>query len=69
MGAVVVQGGRRRAALMGMLFDDHPDIFEFIDAKVEEGKLPYFNISVCVSDKLMDSAENGADFPPLQEHG
>ncbi|NLO57138.1 MAG: adenosylcobalamin-dependent ribonucleoside-diphosphate reductase, partial [Synergistaceae bacterium] len=65
MGAVVVQGGRRRAALMGMLFDDHPDIFEFIDAKVEEGKLPYFNISVCVSDKLMDSAENGADFSLL----
>ncbi len=62
MGAVVVQGGRRRAALMGMLFDDHPDIFDFIDAKVEEGKLPYFNISVCVSDKLMEAAERGGDF-------
>lgn len=62
MGAVVVQGGRRRAALMGMLFDDHPDIFDFIDAKVDEGKLPYFNISVCVSDKLMASAQTGADF-------
>ena len=62
MGAVVVQGGRRRAALMGMLFDDHPDIFDFIDAKVDEGKLPYFNISVCVSDKLMKSAQTGADF-------
>lgn len=62
MGAVVVQGGRRRAALMGMLFDDHPDIFDFIDAKVEEGKLPYFNISVCVSDKLMKAAEQGGDF-------
>ncbi|MBL3538401.1 ribonucleotide reductase N-terminal alpha domain-containing protein, partial [Aminivibrio sp.] len=62
MGAVVVQGGRRRAALMGMLFDDHPDIFDFIDAKVEEGKLPYFNISVCVSDKLMKEAEGGGDF-------
>ena len=62
MGAVVVQGGRRRAALMGMLFDDHPDIYDFIDAKVEEGKLPYFNISVCVSDKLMESAEHGGDF-------
>jgi|LSQX01.1.fsa_nt_gb ribonucleoside-diphosphate reductase alpha chain len=62
MGAVVVQGGRRRAALMGMLFDDHPDIFDFIDAKVEEGRLPYFNISVCVSDKLMEAAERGGDF-------
>lgn len=59
MGAVVVQGGRRRAALMGMLFDDHPDIYDFIDAKVEEGRLPYFNISVCVSDKLMEVSEGG----------
>ena len=62
MGAVVVQGGRRRAALMGMLFDDHPDIFDFIDAKVDDGKLPYFNISVCVSDALMAAAERGGDF-------
>ncbi len=65
MGAVVVQGGRRRAALMGMLFDNHPDIFDFIDAKVEEGRLPYFNISVCVSDKLMAVAENGGTFDLL----
>ena len=62
MGAVVVQGGRRRAALMGMLFDDHPDIFDFIDAKVDDGRLPYFNISVCVSDRLMESAGTGGDF-------
>ena len=62
MGAVVVQGGRRRAALMGMLFDDHPDIFDFIDAKIDEGRLPYFNISVCVSDKLMSAARTGGDF-------
>ena len=62
MGAVVVQGGRRRAALMGMLFDDHPDIFDFIDAKVDEGKLPYFNISVCVSDALVRASQAGAPF-------
>ncbi|NLM70372.1 MAG: adenosylcobalamin-dependent ribonucleoside-diphosphate reductase [Synergistaceae bacterium] len=62
MGAVVVQGGRRRAALMGMLFDDHPDIFDFIDAKVDDGRLPYFNISVCVSDALMRSAGTGEPF-------
>ncbi|MDD4586640.1 MAG: ribonucleotide reductase N-terminal alpha domain-containing protein, partial [Aminobacterium colombiense] len=29
MGSVVVQGGKRRAALMGMLFDNHPDIMDF----------------------------------------
>ena len=62
MGAVVVQGGKRRAALMGMLFDDHPDIFRFIDSKTEDGKLSYFNVSVAVSDKLMDAADEDEDF-------
>lgn len=62
MGSVVVQGGRRRAALMGMLYDDHPDIEGFMDAKVEDGRLPYFNISVSVSDRLLDSAKKGEDF-------
>lgn len=62
MGGVVVQGGRRRAALMGMLPDNHPDIYRFIDAKTEDGKLSYFNISVCVSDALIKSAQEGGDF-------
>lgn len=62
MGSVVVQGGRRRAALMGMLPDDHPDIEQFMDAKTEEGKLSYFNISVCVSDELVAAAREKRDF-------
>ena len=62
MGSVVVQGGKRRAALMGMMFDDHPDIEEFIDCKTEDGKLSYFNISVAISDKLMEAAKNDGDF-------
>ncbi|MBQ7576942.1 MAG: adenosylcobalamin-dependent ribonucleoside-diphosphate reductase [Synergistaceae bacterium] len=62
MGAVVVQGGKRRAALMGMLFDDHPDIYDFIDCKTEDGKLSYFNISVAVSDKLMKAADKDENF-------
>lgn len=62
MGCVVVQGGRRRAALMGMLPDDHPDIEQFMDAKTEEGKLSYFNISVCVSDELIRSAREKRPF-------
>ncbi|MBQ7592882.1 MAG: adenosylcobalamin-dependent ribonucleoside-diphosphate reductase [Synergistaceae bacterium] len=62
MGAVVVQGGKRRAALMGMLFDDHPDIYDFIDCKTEDGKLSYFNISVAISDKLMQAYSHNEDF-------
>ncbi|MDR2180411.1 MAG: adenosylcobalamin-dependent ribonucleoside-diphosphate reductase [Synergistaceae bacterium] len=62
MGAVVVQGGKRRAALMGMLFDNHPDIFRFVDCKTEDGKLSYFNISVAISDKLMEANACDGDF-------
>jgi ribonucleoside-diphosphate reductase alpha chain len=62
MGAVVVQGGKRRAALMGMLFDNHPDIFRFIDSKTDDGKLSYFNISVAISDKLMEANAGNGDF-------
>jgi len=62
MGAVVVQGGKRRAALMGMLFDNHPDIFRFIDSKTEDGKLSYFNVSVAVSDKLIEAAGSDENF-------
>ncbi|MBQ9528482.1 MAG: adenosylcobalamin-dependent ribonucleoside-diphosphate reductase [Fretibacterium sp.] len=62
MGAVVVQGGKRRAALMGMLFDDHPDIQDFVDCKTEDGKLSYFNVSVAISDRLMHAAEEDGPF-------
>jgi ribonucleoside-diphosphate reductase alpha chain len=62
MGAVVVQGGKRRAALMGMLFDNHPDIFRFVDSKTKDGKLSYFNISVAISDKLMGANASDGDF-------
>ena len=62
MGSVVVQGGKRRAALMGMLNIDHPDIEEFIDAKIEDGNLSYFNISVAITDKFMKAVANNEDF-------
>lgn len=53
MGSTVVQGGKRRAALMGMLNVYHPDIEEFISCKENDGNLSYFNISVAVDDNFM----------------
>lgn len=42
----VKAGGQRRVALMFSLDLDHPDVLEFLDAKLEHGELTHANVSV-----------------------
>lgn len=55
---IVKQGGMRRGALMGILNQDHPEIFNFIKVKLE-GKLQNFNLSIMVNDDFMQKIDNG----------
>lgn len=50
---VVKQGGKRRAALMGVLNCDHKDVEKFVDCKSVEGILPNFNISIAITNDFM----------------
>ena len=59
---VIVQGGRRRGANMGILRCDHPDIVEFIEAKIEPGAFVNFNLSIGVTDKFIRAVKENGDF-------
>lgn len=59
---LIEQGGSRRGALMLILDDWHPDVFDFINSKRTMGKITNANISVGVSDRLMDAIKADADW-------
>lgn len=59
---LIEQGGSRRGALMLILNDWHPDVFDFINSKRKAGDITNANISVGVSDKLMEAVKNDGDW-------
>lgn len=61
-GAIIETGGGRRAAAIGVLRVDHPDIFEFIEAKRETGVLTQFNISVGITQPFLEAVKADSTF-------
>lgn len=57
----VAQGGRR-GALMLTINVKHPNAEQFIDAKLEQGKITGANISVKLTDEFMECVRSGKPF-------
>ena len=56
----IMSAGHRRGAMMATLRCDHPDIEAFIEAKQDPGRLRMFNLSVLVTDALMQAIKDDA---------
>jgi len=59
----IKQGGRRRAANMGILEVWHPDIEKFVRAKEQPGVLENFNISVLIEPSFWEHLERNEPYP------
>ncbi len=57
----VAQGGRRGALMLSISLR-HPDAEDFIDAKMEQGKITGANVSVRVDDEFMKAVKSGGKY-------
>jgi len=62
IGEHIKAGGNRRVALLGMLPVTHPDILDYLDVKLNKGKLSNFNISVGITDRFIEACEADEDW-------
>jgi len=60
--ATIESGGARRAAGLVHVDVNHPEVMDFIDAKLVHGKISHFNISVAINDEFIQAVETDSDW-------
>jgi ribonucleotide reductase alpha subunit len=58
----IMSAGYRRGAMMATLHCDHPDIFDFVDAKTDGKRLRMFNLSVLITDEFMEAVRQDGEW-------
>ncbi len=59
----VSSAGGRRGAQMATFDVGHPDVFDFIKAKREDGRLRQFNLSLLITTDFVEAVKNDSEWP------
>ena len=60
--ATVESGGQRRAASLGLCEVWHPEVSDFIAAKLKDGDISYFNISIGINDDFIAAVHQNKEW-------
>ena len=59
----VSSAGGRRGAQMATFDVSHPDVFDFVRAKREDGRLRQFNLSLLITEEFIEAVRNDGEWP------